>query len=1122
MGRVLIKEICGSCNKSINKGQSITECGKCNLAIHTKCLKKFGKFKSINNKSYCENCFDSVPKIYNPFRNLNGSSLNNSNQNDGNNDRNYENNLEDVFEELNEASNILEYCKSLKSTSELDRHVELKGVYCTNFSTLFQNVDGNRSNFDSFAVHLKKMKHKFSVIGLAETNTEPTNKELFCLDGYTSFYQDKHPTKLKGTGVALYIHNALSAKVENGLSQHSDNLESLFVKFNINNEEHTVGVVYNPPSGDRSKFITELETIINKNTSKNLQIIGDFNLNFHKIGDITKKFEDVILTNGLFPLISISTHVKPGCEKSCIDNIFTSNISTIISSGTIELGISHHHSIFQLSEMEHGKEKKVAIKQYYDFSNSKTEQFLENIESEFCECGHRINLQQFASIYDRKIDEFFKLDSPKLTKRNRKCNPWITEGLIISIGQKEVLYADWDDTRTKSCPDGDQKLHQKYSDYRRSLKHTITAAKDKFYGTKFKQYKGNFKKTWEIINEIRGKQKSSVKSQFIIDNEKVSKRRVIANEFNKYFISLASKLNDSESDGLEVRPITPFNEFLKKSNESSIFLEDCTITEILDVINGLENNKASDIPINIIKKSASIIAPVLVDTLNHSMKLGIFPESLKIGKITPIFKKGDAQLIENYRPVSTLPIFGKIFEKIIYERLYSFFVSQNIMNPQQFGFRKGHSTSHALNFSIEHIQKSLAKHMHVLAIFIDFSKAFDTIDHKILLHKLWHYGIRGNAHSLLQDYLSKRTQYTNILNEESDKALVIYGVPQGSVLGPLLFLIYINDLIECSEQASFVLFADDTNIFVAGKSYNEAVEKANSILSCVSNYTRANKLHINLEKTCFMHFQPKSTIPMTDTDNSILTLSGNEVEEVSETKFLGVTIDNQLSWVAHLKNLTKKLKCCSGQLNRISNLIPEELHKSIYHTLFESHLSYGITVWGGVSSVKLRPLFIAQKQCIRILFGDKQAYLEKFKTTARVRPYQSQKLGKEFYEKEHTKPLFSQHKLFAVYNLYNYQVLNSTFKILKLRTPIAMYSCFSVSERKETLLHLPKNQSESFFYSASSLWNKFLSSPEGSFAKSFSVGLGCLKSKLKELIFRCQNMGDPHEWHDDINFVLQH
>ena len=211
---------------------------------------------------------------------------------------------------------------------------------------------------------------------------------------------------------------------------------------------------------------------------------------------------------------------------------------------------------------------------------------------------------------------------------------------------------------------------------------------------------------------------------------------------------------------------------------------------------------------------------------------------------------------------------------------------------------------------------------------------------------------------------------------------VIYGVPQGSVLRLLLFLIYINDLIECSKVSCFVLFADDSNIFVSGKSYNEAANNANAILDAVAKYTHANKLHINEEKTCFMHFSPRGQKIENCTDKVPLKLFGNEIEEVNETKFLGVTIDNQLSWESHITMLHKKLKCSAGQLNHIIDLIPKNFRKSLYHTLYESHLAYGITVWGGISLARLRPLFKAQKHCIRIRFGDKNVYLDKFKTTA--------------------------------------------------------------------------------------------------------------------------------------------
>ena len=359
-----------------------------------------------------------------------------------------------------------------------------------------------------------------------------------------------------------------------------------------------------------------------------------------------------------------------------------------------------------------------------------------------------------------------------------------------------------------------------------------------------------------------------------------------------------------------------------------------------------------------IPSSAHVINPILEKCYNYNLKTGKFPDELKIGKITPIYKKGDCEKLENYRPVSTLPIFSKIFEKIIFSRLYNWFISKGILNENQFGFRKAHSTSHALNFSIDEIKKSLQNNKHVIGIFIDLSKAFDTIDHSKLLSKLSRYGIRGNALSLLTSYLKDRTQYTNVLGVSSDKLKVKYGVPQGSVLGPLLFLLYINDIMNCSDLGIFVLFADDTNIFIEGETRKEAYDNANKVLKEVYAYMKVNELHVNMSKCCYMYFQTNRKISTSDTADYHLEIDDIPIRRVTSTRFLGVIIDDKLSWKDHIEYLCKKLKCQVGILNRIKDCVPKHLHKDLYYTLFESHLSYCISVWGGVSVNKLKPYWI--------------------------------------------------------------------------------------------------------------------------------------------------------------------
>ena len=293
----------------------------------------------------------------------------------------------------------------------------------------------------------------------------------------------------------------------------------------------------------------------------------------------------------------------------------------------------------------------------------------------------------------------------------------------------------------------------------------------------------------------------------------------------------------------------------------------------------------------------------LAHHFNYFMGTGEFPDMIKLGKITPIFKKEDEQLLKKYRPVSTLPIFGKIFEKIIYSRLHNFFVSQGILYDKQFGFRKSHSTNHALNYSISQMKSELKKGNHVLGIFIDLSKAFCTIDQGILIKKLEHYGVRGSVLSLLTSYLQNRKQCVLVLGEISESLPVIYGVPQGSCLGPLLFLIYINDLGKISKSCEIILFADDTNIFVSGGTQELAFTTAQEILKTISNYMNCNKLHVNLEKSCYMYFNNTSKSEKVEKlNNFVLKISNTSLPQVKHTKFFGVIIDNKLTWQPHLSS----------------------------------------------------------------------------------------------------------------------------------------------------------------------------------------------------------------------------
>ena len=372
--------------------------------------------------------------------------------------------------------------------------------------------------------------------------------------------------------------------------------------------------------------------------------------------------------------------------------------------------------------------------------------------------------------------------------------------------------------------------------------------------------------------------------------------------------------------------------------------------------------KINSIPVKAYKLVSHVISPIIANLFNSSLIEGIFPKSFKTAETIPIHKSGSTNLLNNFRPITLSSVLSKIFEKLMREQLIDYLDNINFFIESQFGFRKNLNTSDAINQFLEHCYKSLSNKNHTIALFLDLKKAFDSVDRSILLKKLFHIGIRGHHHKWLTSYLSDRKQYCTVRNENSDTIIMAHGVPQGTVLAPLLFLVYINDLAKCSRCLQFINFADDTTAFVSGNNIDNLYEVVNVEIDNINRWLITNKLAMNETKTVYMLI----THSRAEINNEIK-ISQHTLKRVNVAKFLGIFIDEKLTFKRHTEYICKKLSKSNGIIYRVSQYLPLHVLRILYFSFILPYLNYCITTWGNCSLSHLNRVTSIQKRALKTI-----------------------------------------------------------------------------------------------------------------------------------------------------------
>jgi hypothetical protein len=600
-----------------------------------------------------------------------------------------------------------------------------------------------------------------------------------------------------------------------------------YVRTNILNRGINLINIYRLPNNlvdICNTFIEEFSPEIKKlESNKNEAIIaGDFNLDLLKLNEknIISEYFDMLTSNSFYPKITLPTRLTNN-HGTLIDNFFCKLTEHTLDtfSGILIRKFSDHQPYFtilnSLQTKKHAPKYIIKTKQdtqsILDFEQEAITSLLQQPLETKMEKDPNINLNKLHDILQTSKNKHLPSKLIRLNKYKHKKSPWITYGIIHSIEYRDKLYKKKQMTNSSSLEYNNIVTNLKT--YNTILKKSIRLAQKNYYEIIFMKLKDDIKGTWKTINGIlsKTKRKNKFPNIFKENGIPITDTLDIANKFNNFFInigpSLSKKINMPQNKTYKDYLLHKYTTKLK----FHIINED-VVSNIIDKLNPKNSFGFDGISMNLIKKTKTLLIEPLTIIINQMITNGIFPDKLKISKVIPIHKKDDKQLFTNYRPISLLPSISKIFEKVIFNQTYKYFQDQKLFYNAQYGFRTEHSSEYAALELIDRVITEMDNDKIPFSIFLDLSKAFATLDHTILLEKLRYYGVDGAAHRLFENYLKDRKQYVDIDGTSSEMKPIIAGVPQGSILGPLLFIIYINDITFASNFFYFIIYADDTTL----------------------------------------------------------------------------------------------------------------------------------------------------------------------------------------------------------------------------------------------------------------------------------------------------------------------